>query len=173
MSKFDYEAFYGDYNYLGISKEKYTKEEAIAIAREEFGVTVDVEGFLAVHDAFSRHRAGVDDYGERHVGWWLEFEDAGRNCPIWCFRFVPTDKLQIDKKIEPGWEYIPIQAAVKHSCGECHWMHTFADSEGRQIAFCVFTESPSYLQEVGECTEDCELDDHAEKLWQEEHSVQY
>lgn len=33
MSKFDYGIFYGGYYDLAVSKEKYTKEEAIEIAK--------------------------------------------------------------------------------------------------------------------------------------------
>lgn len=39
----------------------------------------------------------------------------------------------------------------------------------RTIELCVFDQSDNYLQEVGLCTEDCELDDYAEELWQEQH----
>ena len=55
----------------------------------------------------------------------------------------------------------------KHKCAECKFMHTFLDSSQRVIAICVFDQSDSYLQEVGYCTEDCELDDYAEEIWQE------
>ena len=55
----------------------------------------------------------------------------------------------------------------KHKCAECKFMHTFLDSSHRVIAICVFDQSDSYLQEVGYCTEDCELDDFAEEEWQE------
>lgn len=58
---------------------------------------------------------------------------------------------------------------AKHSCSECNWMHTFMDSSQRYIAICIFDQSDSYLQEVGFCTEDCELDDFGEELWQKEH----
>lgn len=35
MTKFDYDIFYGGADDLGVSKEKYTKEEAIKIAMVE------------------------------------------------------------------------------------------------------------------------------------------
>ena len=57
----------------------------------------------------------------------------------------------------------------KHKCAECKFMHTFLDSSHRVIAICVFEQSDSYLQEVGYCTEDCELDDFSEEIWQEEN----
>lgn len=52
-----------------------------------------------------------------------------------------------------------------HKCADCKFMHTFFDSSHREIAICVFDQSDSYLQEVGYCTEDCELDDYAEEIW--------
>lgn len=33
MSKFDYDSFIGGYDVLAVSKEKYTKEQAIEIAK--------------------------------------------------------------------------------------------------------------------------------------------
>lgn len=57
----------------------------------------------------------------------------------------------------------------KHKCADCKFMHTFFDSSQRQIAICVFDQSDNYLQEVGYCTEDCELDDFSEEIWQEEN----
>lgn len=56
-----------------------------------------------------------------------------------------------------------------HKCCDCKWMHTFSDSSDRRIAICVFDQSENYLQEVGCCTEDCELDDYAEELWRAEN----
>ena len=52
-----------------------------------------------------------------------------------------------------------------HKCADCKFMHTFLDSSHREIAICVFDQSDSYLQEVGYCAEDCELDDYAEEIW--------
>lgn len=56
-----------------------------------------------------------------------------------------------------------------HSCCDCKWCHGFQDSGSRWIEICVFDMSTNYLQEVGLCTEDCELDDFAEELWQREN----
>lgn len=58
---------------------------------------------------------------------------------------------------------------MKHSCCECKWCHGLEDSGGRWIELCVFDQSDNYLQEVGLCSEDCELDDFAEELWQRQH----
>ena len=54
---------------------------------------------------------------------------------------------------------------AKHECCDCKWMHTFTDNSGRSISICIFDQSENYLQEVGYCTEDCELDEFAEELW--------
>lgn len=54
-----------------------------------------------------------------------------------------------------------------HKCCECKWMHELLDSSDRPILLCVFDQSENYLQEVGHCCEDCELDGYAEELWQE------
>jgi hypothetical protein len=48
-------------------------------------------------------------------------------------------------------------------------MHVFFDSSYREIGICIFDQSDSYLQEVGYCVEDCELEDFAEELWQAKH----
>ena len=35
MSKFEYASFYGGYDEVAVSKEKFSKEEAIEIAKQE------------------------------------------------------------------------------------------------------------------------------------------
>lgn len=55
---------------------------------------------------------------------------------------------------------------AKHSCYECKWCHSLLDNGNRLIYICVFDQSENYLQEVGLCVEDCELDDFGEELWQ-------
>lgn len=54
----------------------------------------------------------------------------------------------------------------KHKCDDCKFIHKFLDSSQREIAICTFDQSDYYLQEVGHC--DCELDDFAEEVYQEE-----
>lgn len=60
-----------------------------------------------------------------------------------------------------------------HSCAECNWCHSLTDSEGDIVHICVNRYSDNFLQEVGLCSEGCELDDFAERLWCEEHGVEY
>lgn len=56
-----------------------------------------------------------------------------------------------------------------HKCVNCKWFYALEDSSNRLIYLCIFDQSESYLQEVGYCTEDCELDDYAEEIWREEN----
>lgn len=56
---------------------------------------------------------------------------------------------------------------TRHECYDCKWLHTIIDSSNRPIQLCVFDQSEKYLQEVGDCTEGCELDGLAEALWKE------
>lgn len=85
MSKFDYEAFTGDYP-VAVSKERYTEQQAIEIARKELGVD-DVEK----HDGYVRYGYGIDDddidAGVRNT-WWLHLNNQcpKRCCPVWAFR---------------------------------------------------------------------------------------
>lgn len=85
MSKFDYNAFTGDYP-VAVSKERYTEQEAIEIARNELGVD-EVE----MCDAFVRYGYGVDDddiSAEVRNGWWLTLSSKcpKRCCPVWAFK---------------------------------------------------------------------------------------
>lgn len=85
MSKFDYDAFLGDYP-LAVSKERYTEQEAIEIAKYELGINV-----IEKRDAFVRYGYGVDDDDTIAVvrnGWWLTLSNKcpKRCCPVWAFR---------------------------------------------------------------------------------------
>ena len=80
MSKFDYDAFTGDYP-VAVSKERYTEQEAIEIAKSELGVNV-----VEKADGFVRYGYGVDDDDELRNTWWLEFHESKHCCPVWAFR---------------------------------------------------------------------------------------
>lgn len=58
----------------------------------------------------------------------------------------------------------------EHSCAGCDFCAGIVDSSGRMIHICIFDQSVNYLQEVGLCSQDCELDGFAEDLWQLKHS---
>lgn len=83
MSKFDYAIFYGGYDELAVSKQRYTKEEAVKIARQEFKGRK--HKYLFCGDGYARHRAGINEDGEPCVGWWLEYKEHKRSCPCWVF----------------------------------------------------------------------------------------
>lgn len=80
-SKFDYGNFYGDTDVFAVSKQRYSLTEALKLYRQEnepaHGTRVKVE------DGFAIWRAGVNESGEKVVGWWLESEERERSCPIW------------------------------------------------------------------------------------------
>lgn len=83
MSKFDFSTFYGDgYDHFAASKERYDKQQAISVYIRE--MMMDPGTKIAIGHAFVRYRIGYQD-GEKINGWWLEYEDFGRSCPVWCF----------------------------------------------------------------------------------------
>lgn len=102
MSKFDYEIFYGGFDELAVSKQRYSKEEAIKIAKEE--LKYRKHKYLAVGNAFVRHRAGQDENYEPCVGWWLEYKEHKRSCPCWVFH--TTNKT--DEHFKDDYEYIEL-----------------------------------------------------------------
>ncbi len=100
MSKFDRNIFYGGYDSFAVSKEKYSKEEAINIAKKEFnGIGYK---FLAIGSGWVKHRAGVNEDDEPVVGWWLEYKDTGRNCPAFIFHGTNNN----EEKFCEDYEYV-------------------------------------------------------------------
>jgi hypothetical protein len=85
MSKFDYDKFTGGYDVFAVSKEKYTKEQAIEIAKEELRLLNEKEFDLRIGSSYVRHRAGINEDGEPCVGWWIEYRECKRSCPAWVF----------------------------------------------------------------------------------------
>ena len=111
MSKFDYANFYGGYDCLAVSKEKYTREEAIEIAKRELSeLPYNTKSYyLCICDAFVRHRAGVNEDNERCVGWWLEYNEYKRSCPCWAFHV----SHEYDKGFHNEYECILVDQEVK------------------------------------------------------------
>lgn len=107
MSKFDYDCFYGGYDMLAVSKERYTKEQAIEIAKKELADERELYGkkaFLAIGNGYVRHRAGVNEDGEPCVGWWLEYAEHKRSCSCWIFHVTPSDR----EHFAEAYEYIQL-----------------------------------------------------------------
>lgn len=107
MSKFDYATFYGGYDELAVSKERYTREQAIEIAKAELERNKRPY-YIAVGDGYVRHRAGVNEDHEPCVGWWLEDSEYKRSCPCWVFH-VAIDKSEI---FSESYEYILVPEKV-------------------------------------------------------------
>ena len=82
MSKFDFGIF-GEL--VVVSKEKYTKEEAVEFAKREFDSEFRKDKVLYYKDRYVRHRVGRNDFGEPCVGWWIEPKKKKRCCPCWIF----------------------------------------------------------------------------------------
>ena len=55
---------------------------------------------------------------------------------------------------------------AKHMCCECDHMKFLQDDYNRIYYFCMFSESPCFLEETGVCSE-CELYGSAEDRYEE------
>lgn len=106
LSKFEYGSFYGGQDDLAVSKQRYSKEEALEIARQDY-YSFREEGYIAVKDGYVRHRAGITEDNEPFVGWWLEYEEHKRSCQCWVFHYT-KDKDKDISKIGNEYEYIQI-----------------------------------------------------------------
>lgn len=104
MSKFEFNIFYGGYDTLAVSKEKYTKAQAIEIAKRELELpSVQKPYYIAIGNGWVRHRTGRNEDNEPCVGWWLEYEQYNRSCP--CFVFHTAFTTQ---EMFTDYEYIEI-----------------------------------------------------------------
>jgi hypothetical protein len=103
MSKFDYAIFYGGYDDLAVSKEKYSKEQAIEIAKQE--LKHRNHKYLAIGNGYARHRAGINEDNEPCVGWWLEYKKHKISCPCWLFHTSGSD----NEKFFKDYEYIEFE----------------------------------------------------------------
>mgnify|MGYP000846022721 CR=1 FL=1 len=104
MSKFTFEVFCGGYDSLAVSKERYTREQAIEIAKDEIGYA-GRDYALAIGDCFVVHRAGINEDGEPCVGWWLEYSQRNRSCPAWAFHIAHSPANHC---LENGYEHIHV-----------------------------------------------------------------
>ena len=84
MSKFDFDGFTGDYPVV-VSKERYTEQEAIEIAKRELGVDK-----VTMFDGYVRWCFGTDSddpCAKPRNTWWLTISKGcpKRCCPVWAF----------------------------------------------------------------------------------------
>ncbi len=109
MSKFDFDVFFGanTYDLLAVSKEKYTKEQAVGVAKRELCISeTPNDYYLAIGEAYVRYRAGRNQDNEPCVGWWLEYEEHKRSCPCWVFHILRS----LDDEVFLGkYKYIKIE----------------------------------------------------------------
>ena len=110
MSKFDYDVFIGGYDELAVSKEKYTKEQAVELAKIELE-SINKPYYIAIGNGFVRHRAGVNEEGKPCVGWWLEDMEHSRSCPCWVFH--QAKDLEHDSRSFKNYKYIHVPAVVE------------------------------------------------------------
>lgn len=84
--KFDYDCFYSEEDeYIAVSKERYTKEEAIKIIEGEIERKVIAENLL---DLFVRNGYGYDEINNEPChGCWLEEESGKGRCPVWAYKY--------------------------------------------------------------------------------------
>lgn len=99
MSKFEYG--WSDDNTYAVSKERFSKQEALEMFKEELNY-IKEPYYVQIEDAYIRHRAGVTDKNEPRVGWWIEYTNHKRNCPVWLFRKVIKENV----KRNTNYEYI-------------------------------------------------------------------
>lgn len=94
MSKFEWGVFYGGFDHFAVSKEKYTKEEAIEIYKREMDIPSGET--ISVGESYVRHRAGVN-------------EETCENCPL-----LKTDKGKgFGCKLSPSEFYKQILSLIK------------------------------------------------------------
>ena len=116
-SKFDHEYFYDDdddFNELGISKQKYTKEEAIEVAKNYFGASKK-SFYLAIGNNFARYRVGRDSFGNCISGWFLEGYECNRSCPVYTVHVVTMECIEFFKEHHKEYEYILVNAGSQKS----------------------------------------------------------
>ena len=98
MSKFAWQGFIGGYDNFAVSKEKFTLDEAVKIAKRELGVDNTSKGYLAIGNCYCRYRFGRLEDGEPTSGWWLEYECKPRSVECWCFHLASTKEETFSNK---------------------------------------------------------------------------
>jgi hypothetical protein len=86
ISKFDYSSFNGGFDDFAVSRQKYSIDLALQLFERE---SVLEEGaVIGITDAYVRHRAGITEDGDPCVGWWLEYTESRRACPVYALHKV-------------------------------------------------------------------------------------
>ena len=114
ISKFDFSGFIGGYDYFAVSKQRFNEKEAIEIyIKENFCKSDEIE--IGICDAFVRHRAGVNEDGEPSVGWWIEYREEKRSCPVFAFHVViKNQKHRQEYRYFNIYKGIATERRVKH-----------------------------------------------------------
>lgn len=97
-SKFDYASFNGGYDDFAVNKSKYSIKEALDLYKQECSLEDGMK--VSVTTAFVRHRAGINEDGEPCVGWWLEYEENQRSCPVFAMHCTFEDVTRINHKYD-------------------------------------------------------------------------
>ena len=113
-SKFDNDSFIGGLDDYAVNKMKYTKEQAIEIAKRELGWS-SREYYLAIGEGFVRHRAGMNEDYEPCVGWWLEYEEHKTSCPAYVFHVIAPKNIEFCKEHHKEYEYVLVNAGSQKS----------------------------------------------------------
>lgn len=113
ISKFEDGHFFGGKGEYAVNAQKYTKEQAIEMAKIECEHPYIENYYLCVMGGFVRWRVGFNEDGEKQIGWWLEYREYERSCPVYVFYIVRGNELERDK----GWgawerEYIETHGSL-------------------------------------------------------------
>lgn len=81
-SKFEYDIIkYNDKTYMAFNKVKYTQEEALEIAKKEFGT----DKLTELHDMYVRYGFGRGYENYYTNKYYLETEKTLKSTPVWVF----------------------------------------------------------------------------------------
>lgn len=114
ISRFEDGHFRGGKGEYAVSAQKFTKEQAIEKAKVECELPYAKDYYICIMDGFVRWRTGVDEGGERQIGWWLEYDEHRRSCPVYIFYLVRESELERDKNWG-AWEreYIKMRGSFE------------------------------------------------------------
>ena len=104
-SKFVCSIFLNGYDDFACSQERYSKDQAIRLYIQEGAFSLNHVKEISIGRAYVRFRYGYDpDEHRPKAGWWLEYTQYPRSCPVWVFH-VPGTRANF----EDGYEIINIE----------------------------------------------------------------